>query len=232
MGLPRYVNNKYEEMLKMYMEGIMFFAQDIFKYGNIVTEFMDKQNKLFYSSKSENYRSMQYAVREKLKKRYSLTVKKDNFDKYSLELIEVDKYVRLKFFRDSLLGELLEGGVYEKILIKEKFRHLYDIIQLKKMNNDAYEYDENPLLYKIKNKEFLSRCFPSSLKQIIFNRDNFTCKVCKIHKDNLPEKIHLEIDHIIAWEDGGKTTYSNGQTICSDCNKGKHHTKKHFKIAV
>ena len=89
----------------------------------------------------------------------------------------------------------------------------------------------------IKNKDFRfkiynQRLFPSSIKALIFNKDNFTCQVCKTHKDNLSEKIHLEVDHIIAWKDGGKTTYSNGQTICSDCNKGKHHSKKYLKLVV
>jgi hypothetical protein len=37
--------------------------------------------------------------------------------------------------------------------------------------------------------------------------------------------LHLEVDHIQAFADGGLTTYSNGQTMCSECNKAKHHTK-------
>jgi len=76
-------------------------------------------------------------------------------------------------------------------------------------------------------KEHKSRTFPSSLRQAIFERDNFSCRLCGIHKDKAIEKgLHLEVDHIVEWEDGGKTTYLNGQTVCSDCNKGKHHYKK------
>jgi len=37
---------------------------------------------------------------------------------------------------------------------------------------------------------------------------------------------HLEADHIKAWVDGGKTKLSNAQTLCSTCNKAKHHVKK------
>jgi len=80
-------------------------------------------------------------------------------------------------------------------------------------------------LYVFKNKDYGVRIYPKKLKYLILERDNFQCQICGIHKNNLKNKEHLEIDHIIEWEDGGKTTYNNGQTICSGCNKGKHHAK-------
>lgn len=80
-----------------------------------------------------------------------------------------------------------------------------------------------------RNRDFKSRIFPPALRFSIFERDNYTCQVCGKHKSNLPKREHLEIDHIIEWEDGGKTSYNNGQTVCSSCNKGKHHSKRRVK---
>lgn len=67
------------------------------------------------------------------------------------------------------------------------------------------------------------RYFKGALRQAILTRDGFRCKLCgKTPQDG----ILLEVDHITEFEDGGKTTFENGQTVCSDCNKGKHALKK------
>jgi hypothetical protein len=66
------------------------------------------------------------------------------------------------------------------------------------------------------------RYFRGALRQAIFKRDGFRCTRCgKTPADG----ITLEVDHVVEYEDGGKTEYGNGQTICSDCNKGKHSLK-------
>jgi len=85
----------------------------------------------------------------------------------------------------------------------------------------------------IRNRIFASRTFPSFLRAIIFERDNYTCQVCLRSRDVLKAAgLHLECDHIVAWEDDGKTTYDNGQTICSDCNKAKHHSKHYLGLIM
>lgn len=78
----------------------------------------------------------------------------------------------------------------------------------------------------IKTRVYKSRTFPSKLRYAILKRDNFTCQSCGTHKDNLPKSVNLEIDHIKSYSRGGQTTYSNGQTLCSNCNKGKYHSEK------
>lgn len=125
------------------------------------------------------------------------------------------RYIKTKYFDTCL--DMLNNSSDEYYASKDAIDSFYR--DLKK---------RNPFIGKIFNQ----RNFPASLKNYILHKDNFTCQVCNAHKGNLPEKVHLEIDHIIAWQDGGKTTYSNGQTICSDCNKGKHHAKKYLKLAV
>lgn len=60
----------------------------------------------------------------------------------------------------------------------------------------------------------------SKLRELIKQRDNFTCKICGLsnrHEKNLL----LEIDHIIPLSRGGLTTESNLQTLCWKCNRAK-----------
>jgi hypothetical protein len=66
------------------------------------------------------------------------------------------------------------------------------------------------------------RYFKGALRQAILKRDNYKCVLCGASGAD----VVLEVDHIIEYEDGGETTYENGQTLCAACNKGKHSEKK------
>lgn len=67
------------------------------------------------------------------------------------------------------------------------------------------------------------RFFTGKLRTAILERDGHKCTLCgKTPNDG----IRLEVDHIIEFEDGGETTYENGKTVCSECNKGKSAAKK------
>ena len=62
------------------------------------------------------------------------------------------------------------------------------------------------------------RKYTGLLRTAILKRDGNKCVLCgKTPADG----IRLEVDHIIEFEDGGETTYANGQTVCAECNKGK-----------
>jgi len=62
------------------------------------------------------------------------------------------------------------------------------------------------------------RKYTGALRTAILKRDGNKCVLCgKTPADD----IRLEVDHIIEFEDGGETTYENGQTVCAECNKGK-----------
>lgn len=52
------------------------------------------------------------------------------------------------------------------------------------------------------------------LRNKIFDRDNNQCIECKSTKE-------LQIDHIIPFSLGGKTTEDNLQTLCKTCNCSK-----------
>ncbi|MBN2029031.1 HNH endonuclease [bacterium] len=58
------------------------------------------------------------------------------------------------------------------------------------------------------------------LRFLVMKRDNFKCVKCG-RSPATDSSIVLHIDHITPWSKGGKTTFENLQTLCSDCNLGK-----------
>jgi 5-methylcytosine-specific restriction endonuclease McrA len=62
------------------------------------------------------------------------------------------------------------------------------------------------------------RSFTGKLRLQIMVRDEFRCVLCGAAPD---DGIKLVVDHIIPYSQGGKTTLSNGQTLCFDCNSAK-----------
>lgn len=57
-----------------------------------------------------------------------------------------------------------------------------------------------------------------SLRYNVMHRDGFRCCLCGRSGSNGTE---LEVDHIVPVSKGGNTTYSNLQTLCRECNRGK-----------
>lgn len=194
---------------------------------------------------SEKFQSYNIAAKEIIKTFYKLYEKNlrikqntDNDDDY----ITTDKFVslrikectppkeveRLKKYGSDGIKQIITPIWVKEIKIKQKYKSSYASIRERDYQKERIAYIKNPELYIFKDKIYNQRSFPSSLRHYIYQRDNFTCQICGKHKSQLPKKIHLEVDHIIAWQDGGQTTLSNGQTVCSDCNKGKHHAKKYL----
>jgi len=62
-----------------------------------------------------------------------------------------------------------------------------------------------------------SPVIPMALRWEVWERDNFTCKICGSRRD-------LTIDHIIPAALGGQTTKENLQTLCRRCNSRKKDT--------
>ncbi len=58
---------------------------------------------------------------------------------------------------------------------------------------------------------------PNSVRNYVFNRDNYQCKSCG--KSN--KQTTLNIDHIIPLAKGGSNDMSNLQTLCEQCNRKK-----------
>ena len=59
-----------------------------------------------------------------------------------------------------------------------------------------------------------------ALRFFVLKRDRFCCVSCGRSPSNVAGLV-LEIDHRIAWANGGETIEENLQTLCFDCNRGK-----------
>ena len=59
-----------------------------------------------------------------------------------------------------------------------------------------------------------------ALRFFVLKRDRFCCVSCGRSPANIAGLV-LEIDHRVAWANGGETIEENLQTLCFDCNRGK-----------
>lgn len=59
-----------------------------------------------------------------------------------------------------------------------------------------------------------------SLRFFVLKRDNFRCVGCGRSPATVAGLV-LEVDHILAWSNGGETVEANLQSLCFDCNRGK-----------
>lgn len=94
------------------------------------------------------------------------------------------------------------------------------------MNAESGSFEEKeeiikelpPIKEEIKHKT--KRNINHRLRFLVFQRDNFKCKICG-KSPAIDPKIILHVDHITAWSKGGETVIENLQTLCSICNIGK-----------
>jgi len=77
------------------------------------------------------------------------------------------------------------------------------------------EEQKKPLLQKRTSREIGWK-----LRYRILQRDRFRCCLCGRSPSTHPE-IVLHADHILAWANGGETTFQNLRTLCNECNIGK-----------
>lgn len=59
-----------------------------------------------------------------------------------------------------------------------------------------------------------------ALRFFVLERDSFRCCTCGRSPATVAG-LRLEVDHVIAWSNGGETVESNLRTLCFDCNRGK-----------
>lgn len=62
------------------------------------------------------------------------------------------------------------------------------------------------------------RSIPTRKRYEIFERDDFRCQICG---RSAQDDVTLELDHIIPYSQGGKTTPENLRVLCQECNRGK-----------
>ena len=107
-------------------------------------------------------------------------------------------------------------------MVNRYYAEKIEELSYSRMTADLKMLEARDEIEKIRTIE-QGRTYKGRLRQIIMERDEYKCVLCgKSAKDG----VTLEVDHIKAWEDGGKTTYDNGRTVCAECNKGLHWAKK------
>lgn len=83
----------------------------------------------------------------------------------------------------------------------------------KQLRAIGFETDLNSYHNKNQRKQMTKK-----LRLKIMERDNYTCQNCGKY---MPDRVGLQIDHIVPVARGGKSVESNLQVLCSRCNGSK-----------
>lgn len=78
----------------------------------------------------------------------------------------------------------------------------------------AYKTFKRPTVIKLLRYVYIPFKKVQLSRQNVFRRDNHTCMYCGSRK-------HLTIDHVMPKSRGGRNTWKNFATSCSDCNVKK-----------
>jgi 5-methylcytosine-specific restriction endonuclease McrA len=223
MGLPVYLKRKYldgdyDEFLMMYwgtesLRRLMdyFYPDNKIEYDNSLLPIFTS---LFQESVSSKTRS------------YPLHVLKDSTIKYGFRKMYLMAPYLLRHIPDSDndYRKVKIQWLYKTLKINSCFYESAQAISCARRDNEKKMIDVREELDRIINME-QGRFYTGRLRFMVLERDNHRCVYCGCGAD----EVSLEVDHKIAWIDGGKTTYENGQTVCADCNKGKHLIKSYEK---
>ncbi len=143
-----------------------------------------------------------------LKQSRLLYYEKKLFEKSKLKPI-VDFYIHVRLYCSKINGDIYDSK-------HEKFYPEHVLSLIKRLNN------KNGCFYNDKNIwDALCRVergrVSNKMRFSIYKRDGYKCKICGRGQTS----DYLEIDHIKPIAKGGKSEYSNLQTLCRECNKKK-----------
>ena len=96
--------------------------------------------------------------------------------------------------------------------VRRVVRRLAEIGRLIKVRRGVFKYDPDY------DHEVDSQGFLDSVKQAIFQRDNYRCVVCNLGQD---DGVEIAADHKIPRSRGGTNTLENGETLCITHNNMK-----------
>ena len=241
VGLPRYLRDKYENghIDKIYL--LIFGVEKKKEIDSDKTARKShpiikiKENEVIKITEDNYNFYSESLIKFALKLKYGYTkkcesIEIDNICLSSYDYDDLYKYQFVKnevFWFSRLKGS---GGKYKTIGKNLKVNNYYwnkaNLISEKREREALDEIRKQQEIRRIKSTE-QGRTFERRLRYLIMQRDNFKCVYCG---RSAKEGVILEVDHILAWVDGGRTIYENGQTVCSDCNKSKHHIKKYNQL--
>ncbi len=96
--------------------------------------------------------------------------------------------------------------------VRRAVRRLAEIGKLIKVRRGIFKYDPDY------DHEADLQEFPPSVKQAIFQRDNYRCVVCNLGQE---DGVEIAADHKIPKSRGGTNTLENGETLCITHNNMK-----------
>lgn len=226
MGLPRYLVEKREAYLRSLPRGA-FLCDAVCAgadYGPLV---FDVLNKTKPNGKAPPWRHVLLCF---IRARWTYL----EFRQYRKNCVDNMNHVSAELYTGleqlSPVRHLAElRSVSVPIYFLERLRQL----NLEREERDRTEAKLAAQIEELRSKVYLSRRFPSRLRYIIFERDKYCCQTCLRGRDKLLSLgLHLEVDHILSFVDGGKTTYNNGRTLCNECNMAKHHAKAYLRSST
>ncbi|HIH26249.1 HNH endonuclease [Candidatus Woesearchaeota archaeon] len=106
-----------------------------------------------------------------------------------------------------------------------KRQNVIDISKNLNMNN-SFNSGFNPYNSNKKVDRDSRRTFSVTQRKELKSTQNNKCKICGIELSD----DNIDYDHIIPWEDGGKTIVANGQAICLKCHREKTRKEKLKKV--
>jgi hypothetical protein len=231
MGLPRILADQFRQMRKEYkgrdyLIGASFFSARFPKHFAKITSIpmKDEIDNCFYflhCMAQYEFRLVAFGELHRVVRGEKKIQSVDVFERIPAKL-----YVGMgsNASRQSMRPEYLDVRVARFFL--EKLEKL----NASRLASDKVEIELMQRIDQFRSKIFASRNFPKTLRYIILNRDNHTCQHCGRQRDELFKLgLSLQVDHIVAFEDGGLTTYSNGETLCNECNIAKHHAKRYLR---
>lgn len=227
MSLPKYLVSRYKAAVAGDSDIMLFWGAHFAHTPRVTRRLLDALGA------AHELKQYDDAIKFGLKQFYGYMIcekqtRLSDFSAYMLEMVDTTRFVALWKDKD---GSVKWEGIPTKV--QRRYKHRYESKRFDRIEFEAQLVRKRDELLTCQEVVYASRFFPPKIREIIFERDDYTCQKCLRTRDQLkPLGYHLEVDHIVAWIDGGKTTYRNGQTLCSECNKGKHHAKSYLSAAA